>query len=289
VLDDVTQINVLVVDRERTFAEAIAARLQMESDIDVVGVAQSVLLARHVMAARRVDVLLLDADLPGGDDLLACADTFGRDQSPCMIMLSGPAEAERILAALRAGAAGWVGKSESIGHLLRVVSGVTRGETWVPPSELGSVLRLLFDQQNGNGADDPLAALTTREREVLAHMANGAGRKEIAERLHVSPNTVRSHMQSLMGKLGAHSALEAVALAGSCLGVPASGRQLTLLTKCHSTSARGARPAAAAPAWLPRWRRRRHRAQLRLVDPAEGGRGVRAGERTMGGRSGCPR
>jgi DNA-binding NarL/FixJ family response regulator len=90
---------------------------------------------------------------------------------------------------------------------------------------LRRVFRLLFDQQDENGADDLLAALTTREREVLAHMADGAGRKEVAERLQLSPNTVRSHMQSLMGKLGAHSALEAVALAGSFRGPLTSGRQ----------------------------------------------------------------
>lgn len=283
------QINILVVDQQRTFAEAVAARLQMESDVDVAGAAQSALSARRVLAAQRVDVMLLDADLPGGDDLLACADTSGRDQSPCTVMLSGSAEAERILAAVRAGAAGWVRKGESIGHLLRVVSGVTRGETWVPPSELGSVFRLLFDQQNGNGADDPLAALTTREREVLAHLADGAGRKEIAERLHLSPNTVRSHLQSLMGKLGAHSALEAVALAGSCPGAPASGRQLRSLTKRHSTSARGARLAAARLYGSPAGADAQYRAELRLVDPAEDGRGVRVGEREMGGGSGCSR
>jgi DNA-binding NarL/FixJ family response regulator len=220
-----TQINILVVDQQRTFSEAVAARLQTEPGLEVVGVAQSMLSARRVLASRRVDVMLLDADLPGGNDLTECAEAVRRDQPPCAIMLSSSAEAERILAAVRAGAAGWVCKDESIGHLLRVISGVTRGEIWVPPSELGSVFRLLFNQQNKSRAPDPLTALTTREREVLAHMADGAGRKEVAERLHLSPNTVRSHMQNLMGKLGAHSALEAVAMAGSSDGSLTSGWQ----------------------------------------------------------------
>jgi DNA-binding NarL/FixJ family response regulator len=219
------RISTLVVDRQRTFAEAVAAWLQMESDVEVVGVAQSVPSARRILAAHRVDVILLDAEMPGGDDLLGRVDTPVRAPPPHVIMLSGSAEAERILNAVRAGAAGWVRKGESIGHLRRVVSGVARGETWVPPSELGRVFQLLFDQQNGNGADDRLAVLTAREREVLAHMADGAGRKVIAERLHLSPNTVRSHMQSMMRKLGVHSALEAVALAGSLPGILTSGRQ----------------------------------------------------------------
>lgn len=218
------QITTLVVDRQRTFAEAVAAWLEMESDVDVVGVAQSVPSARRILAAQRVDVMLLDADLPGGDDLIACADIPVADPPPYVIMLSSSAEAERILTAMRAGAAGWVRKGESIRHLRKVVSRVTRGETWVPPSELGRVFRLLFDQQDEAGADDPLADLTTREREVLVYMADGAGRKEIAERLHLSPNTVRSHMQSMMRKLDVHSALEAVALAGSLPGIMPSGR-----------------------------------------------------------------
>lgn len=218
-------ISTLVVDRQRTFAEAVAAWLQMESDVDVVGVAQSVPSARRILASQQVDVVLLDADLPGGDGLLASVDDPASDSPPYVIMLGSSAEAERILTAVRAGAAGWVRKGESIGHLRRVVSGVTRGETWVPPSELGRMFRLLFDQQDQFGADDPLADLTTREREVLTHMADGAGRKEIAERLHLSPNTVRSHMQSMMRKLDVHSALEAVALAGASPGILPSGRQ----------------------------------------------------------------
>lgn len=194
----------------------------MEPDVGCVTVAQSVPSAGRILAGQRVDVMLLDADLPGGGELLR-ADSFGSEPL-CVIMLSGSAEPERILAAVRAGAAGWVRKDESIKHLLRVVSGVTRGETWVPPSELSRVFRLLFEQQNQNAADDKLAVLTAREREVLAHLADGAGRKEVAERLHLSPNTVRSHMQSLMRKLGVHSALEAVALIGPVPGAALSSR-----------------------------------------------------------------
>jgi DNA-binding NarL/FixJ family response regulator len=237
-LGDVAQISILVVDQQRAFAEAVAAWLQMEPDIAVVGVTQSVLSARRVLAAQRVDVMLLDADLPGGEGLPGCAGISSPGQPLFVIMLSGSAEAERILAAMRAGAAGWVRKDESIRHLLRVVAGVTRGETWVPPSELGRVFQLLFDQQNGKGADDPLASLTTREREVLVHMADGAGRKEVAERLHLSPNTVRSHMQNLMRKLGVHSALEAVALAGSSPGALTSRPPLGLKESLGDGSSR---------------------------------------------------
>ena len=111
-------------------------------------------------------------------------------------------------------------KNESGEHLLHVIGRVARGETWVPPSELGQVFRLLLSERERMHQQDPLAALTRRERDVLLHMAEGADRKEVAERLHLSVNTVRTHMQSLMAKLGVHSALEAVAVTRSWLDAP---------------------------------------------------------------------
>jgi DNA-binding NarL/FixJ family response regulator len=128
-------------------------------------------------------------------------------------MLSAASDAYRIVAAVRAGAVAWVRKDESTDHLLRVIRGVVRGETWLPPTDLGSVLRLLIEDQDGRRDRDKLLdALTPRERDVLFHLVDGAGRKEVAEQLQLSENTVRTHLQSLMRKLGVHSTLEVVAL-----------------------------------------------------------------------------
>ena len=92
--------------------------------------------------------------------------------------------------------------------------GVARGDTWIPPSELGAVLRLLIeDQDRRRDGDDLLESLTRRERDVLFLLVEGSGRKEIAERLQLSANTVRTHLHSLMVKFGVHSTLEVVALA----------------------------------------------------------------------------
>jgi DNA-binding CsgD family transcriptional regulator len=86
-------------------------------------------------------------------------------------------------------------------------------------AELGQVFRLLLGERERMRQEDPLAVLTLRERDVLLHVAEGADRKEVAARLHLSVNTVRTHMQSLMAKLGVHSALEAVAMTRSWLDV----------------------------------------------------------------------
>jgi DNA-binding NarL/FixJ family response regulator len=206
--------SVLIVDEQRTLADALARRLATEDDLTVVAAVPSAQLARRAMAGRDVRLLLIDADLPDGASLGLCTDLSRRERPTLVVMLSASSEAERIVAAISAGVVGWVCKAEPMEYLLRVIRGVTRGETWVPPSELGRIFQLLLHGQKNVHDDDLLASLTPRERQVLSHMADGAGRNEIAARLHLSPHTVRSHMQSLMGKLGAHSALEAVALTG---------------------------------------------------------------------------
>jgi RNA polymerase sigma factor (sigma-70 family) len=207
------KIRVLIVDQQRTFRDALALRLQAELDLVVAAEAQSAESARCALAGRATDVILLDAELPEDSAVAFCTEMTERAHPPHVVMLSAASDAYRIVAAVRAGAVGWVRKDESIDHLLRVIRGVVRGETWLPPTDLGPVLRLLIeDQDDRRDCDELLDALTPRERDVLLHLVDGAGRKEVAERLQLSENTVRTHLQSLMGKLGVHSTLEVVAL-----------------------------------------------------------------------------
>jgi DNA-binding NarL/FixJ family response regulator len=213
------KIHVLIVDQQRTFHDALAVRLRAERDLVVAAETQSTESARRALAGRSADVVLLDAELPDGSGVAFCADMAQRAPAPRVVMLSAASEAQRIVAAIRAGAVAWVRKDESIDHLLRVIRGVVCGETWLPPTELGGVLRLLIqDQDDRRSSDELLAVLTPRERDVLFLLVEGAGRKEVAERLRLSANTVRTHLQSLMAKLGVHSTLEVVALTRARLG-----------------------------------------------------------------------
>jgi DNA-binding NarL/FixJ family response regulator len=221
------KIQVLIVDQQRTFHDALAVRLQAEQDLIVAAEAQSTESARRALAGRAVDAILLDAELPDDSANTFCTEMTQRVHAPSVVMLSAASEPQRIVTAVRAGAVGWVRKDESIDHLLRVIRGVVRGETWLPPTELGGVLRLLIeDQDDRRGCDELLATLTPRERDVLFHLVEGAGRKEVAERLQLSANTVRTHLQSLMAKLGVHSTLEVVALTRPKMGALPQVRQL---------------------------------------------------------------
>jgi DNA-binding NarL/FixJ family response regulator len=212
-----TEISVIVIDGQRTFADALAARLEAESSLNVVAATESAAAVHRLLVGRRVDVALLDAELPGSLPLtadLARARTAAT-QPVKVIMLGTVPDAPRIVEALRAGIAGWVRKEESIEHLLMAMQGVMRGETWLPASAVGNVLGLLLDQRDERAAarNHPLASLTPREREVLSYLAEGIGRREVAQRMDLSANTIRSHLQNLMAKLGVHTTLEAVALA----------------------------------------------------------------------------
>jgi DNA-binding NarL/FixJ family response regulator len=232
------KIRVLIVDQQLTFRDALAARLRAEDDLEVVAETQSTESARRVLVGRPTDVILLDAELPDDSGFVFCAEMTRRVHAPRVVMLSAGSDAQRIVDAVRSCAVGWVRKGESIDHLLGVIRGVVRGETWLPPAELGGVLRLLIEEQNERrGRDELLAVLTPRERDVLFHLVEGAGRKEVAERLQLSANTVRTHLQSLMAKLGVHSTLEVVALTRPKLEALPEIRQLR-----RSATSTGDRP-----------------------------------------------
>ncbi|MFE3600292.1 LuxR C-terminal-related transcriptional regulator [Streptomyces sp. NPDC059096] len=130
------------------------------------------------------------------------------------VVLAEKDDPRRAALALQAGASGWVAKDCSLQRLLTVVRGVLRDETHLPPALLTGVLRELTAARKHRTESERLVeSLTPREREVLRCMVAGLGRKAVAERLFLSPHTVRTHMQNVLGKLGVHSTLAAVALA----------------------------------------------------------------------------
>jgi DNA-binding NarL/FixJ family response regulator len=224
-------IRVFVVDRERTFTDALAMRLEAEPDIDVVA-AISAKSPSHLLLARgQADVVLLDGDFAAGLITQICAEICARDNAPQVVVLGESSDPARIAAAIRSGAAAWVRKDGSLNHLLQVIRGVVDGETWLPPQATRSVLRLLMLEQDQKSKDGQLlASLTPREREVLARLAEGASRQDVAEMLQLSAHTIRTHLQNLMAKLGVHSALEAVALTRSELGDINISRELNPAT-----------------------------------------------------------
>jgi DNA-binding NarL/FixJ family response regulator len=213
-------INVLVVDQERAFAEVLAARLDGEDYIEVIGTVQVQAPSSPLLVGNFAEVIVLDGDLPDDAANRLCERLSGSGKPVRVIMLSFSSEPERIVKALRAGAAAWVRKDESLEYLLRVIRGVARGEGWLPPSETVDVVQLLIWGRDRHRENQLLLdKLTARERAVLACLANGAAHRDtVANQLHLSVNTVRTHMRNLMAKLGVHSMVEAVALTRDNVG-----------------------------------------------------------------------
>lgn len=207
-------IRVLIVDDHALFAEALAARLAREPDLVVLPIAQDVRHARALADTERPHVIVLDVMLGRESGLDVLDHVRATAPEVRVVMLSALIEIDAVVQAVQRGAVGWLPKTESADLVARVIRSAARKGGWLPPEILGEVLRRLL----GRTSEQPtgarlLAELTPREREVLQCMVDGLGRAEIAQRLGLSANTVRTHTQNLLAKLDTHSALEAITLA----------------------------------------------------------------------------
>jgi DNA-binding NarL/FixJ family response regulator len=204
-------ISVLVVDDHAVFADALQERLSLEADIGQVAVAYSVAGALSSLSAQQPDVALVDLLLTDGSGLEIAERA--RDLAPTtrVMMLTANEEPDEVVQAVLAGVRAWLPKTVDPHQLVRAIRAVYVGEVWFDPMLLGTVLPALVARSNAP-APDALAPLTAREREVLDCLADGMSRAATAAQLQVSLNTVRSHIQNVIAKLGVHSTLEAAAL-----------------------------------------------------------------------------
>jgi DNA-binding NarL/FixJ family response regulator len=208
---DVTGVDVLIVDSEQALAQALAESLAQEPGVRSGTAAADRPAALAVLVKHPPDVLVIATDCTEWDAPAFVRELQRRVPRLLIVAMSGDDEPGHVTAVVRAGAVSWVPKQVSVRELAEVVVGVTRGEASLPPAVLLQVLRrLTADHADGDGV---LARLTMRERQILEHTARGMSRREIADRLHVSVNTVRTHSQHMLSKLGVHTTLEAVTLA----------------------------------------------------------------------------
>jgi DNA-binding NarL/FixJ family response regulator len=207
-------IRVLIVDDHALFAEALAARLGREPDLVILPVAPDGRRALALAATEGPHVIVLDMTLAVENGLDVLDQVRERHPDVRVVVLTAMSDLDAMVQALRRGAVGWLSKTESADLVAQVIRSAARRGGWIPPDLLGDVLRRLLDDRPGPGGGAQLLAdLTPREREVLQCMVDGLNRAEIAGRLGLSANTVRTHTQNLLAKLDMHSALEAITLA----------------------------------------------------------------------------
>jgi DNA-binding NarL/FixJ family response regulator len=198
--------RVLIADDHRLMREGTAALLRLDERIEVVGLAADGEEALSLAERRSPDVALIDLGMPRLNGIETCAILRERFPEMEVVILTASEREEDLYAALRLGAAGYLLKDMPPRELIEAVLEAGRGEPNIAPSMASRILDEMRDE-------DPLAALTEREREVLSLLADGLRNREIAERLVISEATVKTHVRHVLEKLRARNRAEAAAFA----------------------------------------------------------------------------
>ncbi|WP_444909817.1 response regulator [Microbulbifer sp. TRSA005] len=211
-------LRVMVVDDQALVRCGFALILNNEPDIEVVAEAGTGIEAVEAARAHQPDITLMDIRMPEMDGLEATARILEASDATCrVIILTTFDPDEYVFRALRAGASGFVLKDIPPEALVQAVRTVAEGGAMLAP---GITQRLIsqFAQKLGAGRNlsERLERLTTREREVLEAIAAGKSNAEIAEALFIGPATVKTHVSSLLSKLGLRDRAQAVVFAYEC-------------------------------------------------------------------------
>jgi DNA-binding NarL/FixJ family response regulator len=207
-------VRLLLADQHSLFRQALREIFDRETDLQVVADAGTEKETLTEVQRTTPDVVLVDAGLLGPNS----TDTIERikDLEPeCrVVVLSSVEDGETLARVIESGAQGYLTKDCALTEVMAAARAVHEGDTVVPPSMLGDLLsRLVRRRRFEEEATSRLSNLSRRERQVLTLLAEGGNKETIARALVISPETVRTHIQHVLAKLGVHSRLEAAAFA----------------------------------------------------------------------------
>ena len=195
-------IRIVVIDDHTIVRNGLVQLLRSHADLEVVGAAGDGAAAVALCLEHHPDIVLMDLSMPGMDGVEATRQIVAQAPGAQVVVLTSFMDRDRIVAALGAGAIGYLLKDAEPEELIRGIRSAARGES---PLDARAARTMLSAQRTPG----PLDALTEREREVLALVAEGLPNKQIARRLEISEKTVKAHLTSVFRAIGVNDRMQA--------------------------------------------------------------------------------
>lgn len=212
-------IKILIVDDQRLFRHGLMSLLEQERDFKIVGDASDGQEAFTLTQETKPDIILMDVEMPKLDGIGATRMISERYPNMKILMLSVYNEDERVIAAVKAGASGYILKDADHKEFIKIIKSAYAGKSIVSPFLANLTPRILSIIRGETEMPEEMDmdihkkfSLTERENKILELLLKGKCNKEIADITHVSVETVKSHLKNIYRKLGVNSRLEAVAL-----------------------------------------------------------------------------
>jgi two-component system, NarL family, response regulator DevR len=203
-------LTVVVVDDHEVVRQGLVAMLDRRPGFQVVGEAGTVAEALEITTRFQPDLVVMDVRLPDGSGIEACREIRANLPGTRVMMLTSYPDEEAVLAAIVAGASGYLLKQVRARDLVAALEAVGRGESLLDPAVTGKVLERMRRIATSDQPDE-LAALTQQERKILALVADGMTNKEIAAEIFLSDKTVKNYVSSILAKLNLERRAQAAA------------------------------------------------------------------------------
>jgi DNA-binding NarL/FixJ family response regulator len=206
--------RLLLVEDHASFRQTLALVFDQQPDFEVVGQAGSLDEARRLMRGREADMGVIDLALPDGAGVELIEELREANPEFAALVLTASLDRAAHARAIEAGAAGVLHKSADVDEIMDATRRLAAGETLISSDDLVEMLRLAGQtREEEREARESIEQLTRREIQVLEALAEGLTNRQIAERLHMSVDTERTHMMNILSKLGVHSRLQALLFA----------------------------------------------------------------------------
>ncbi|WP_341953671.1 response regulator transcription factor [Salinibacterium sp. TMP30] len=207
-----TVIRVAIADDQQLFCSGIQMLIESQADLEFVGAAYDGEAAIVLAQSARPDVILMDIRMPIIDGIEATTRILGTQEGqPKIIMLTTFQRDEAVIRAIRAGAEGFLMKDTTPEFVLASIRTVHAGHSVIAPSSTVDLIRQRTNRTNREPAEEAIAVLSAREKEVFLLAARGLSNAEIAQAAYISESTAKSHIRSILAKLALTSRVQIVA------------------------------------------------------------------------------